>query len=40
MYEGYCEENGFNVERVEYLGGEEGGVKRVRVLIKGDNGYG
>ncbi len=40
MYEGYWEERGFKVERVDQLGGDEGGVKSVRVLMKGDKAYG
>ena len=40
MYQRYCEQNGFNVETVDYLPGDEAGVKSVTLLIKGHNAYG
>ena len=40
MYQRYCEQNGFNVETVDYLPGDEAGVKSVTLLIKGYNAYG
>ena len=35
-----CEQNGFKVETVDYLPGDEAGVKSVTLLIKGHNAYG
>ena len=40
MYQRYCEQNGFKVETVDYLPGDEAGVKSVTLLIKGHNAYG
>ena len=33
MYQRYCEQNGFNVETVDYLPGDEAGVKSVTLLL-------
>lgn len=40
MYQRYCEQSGFKVETVDYLPGDEAGVKSVTLLIKGHNAYG
>lgn len=40
MYIRYCERSGFNVEVLDYLAGEEAGLKSVSLLVKGDMAYG
>lgn len=40
MYTRWAERKGFKVETLDYLPGEEAGVKSVTLLIKGHNAYG
>ncbi|MBT9176358.1 MAG: Peptide chain release factor 2 [Firmicutes bacterium] len=40
MYIRYCERVGFNVEVLDYLAGEEAGLKSVSLLVKGEMAYG
>ncbi|HEX7064441.1 MAG TPA: peptide chain release factor 2 [Bacillales bacterium] len=40
MYTRWAEEQGFKVETLDYLPGDEAGVKSVTLLIKGHNAYG
>jgi peptide chain release factor 2 len=40
MYTRWAEEKGFKVETLDYLPGDEAGVKSVTLLIKGHNAYG
>ncbi|MEN2768744.1 peptide chain release factor 2 [Ornithinibacillus xuwenensis] len=40
MYQRFAEQNNFSVETLDYLPGEEAGVKSVTLLIKGHNAYG
>lgn len=40
MYQRYCEQQGFEVEIVDYQAGDEAGVKSVTMLVKGHNAYG
>lgn len=40
MYTRYSEKKGFQVEVLDYLDGEEAGIKSVTILIKGYNAYG
>ncbi|PXW91493.1 peptide chain release factor 2 (bRF-2) [Streptohalobacillus salinus] len=40
MYTRWAEKRGFKVETLDYLPGEEAGVKSVTLLIKGHNAYG
>jgi peptide chain release factor 2 len=40
MYIRYCERAGFSVEVLDYLAGEEAGLKSVSLLVKGDMAYG
>lgn len=40
MYQRYGEQQGFKVETLDYLPGDEAGVKSVTLLIKGHNAYG
>ncbi|MFD2045001.1 peptide chain release factor 2 [Ornithinibacillus salinisoli] len=40
MYQRWAENKGFSVETLDYLPGEEAGVKSVTLLIKGHNAYG
>lgn len=40
MYTRWAERNGYKVETLDYLPGEEAGVKSVTLLIKGVNAYG
>ncbi|MDC3416139.1 peptide chain release factor 2 [Aquibacillus salsiterrae] len=40
MYTRWAESKGFKVETMDYLPGEEAGVKSVTLLIKGHNAYG
>lgn len=40
MYTRWAEEQGFEVELLDYLEGEEAGIKSATLLIKGQNAYG
>lgn len=40
MYQRYGEQQGFKIEIIDYLPGDEAGVKSVTLLIKGHNAYG
>ncbi len=40
MYQRWAESQSFSVETIDYLPGEEAGVKSVTLLIKGHNAYG
>jgi len=40
MYQRYAEKKGFTVDTLNYLPGDEAGVKSVSLLIKGHNAYG
>jgi peptide chain release factor 2 len=40
MYRRWAEDQGFKVEVIDYLPGDEAGVKSVTLLIKGHNAYG
>jgi peptide chain release factor 2 len=40
MYQRWADDKGFTVETLDYLPGEEAGVKSVTLLIKGHNAYG
>jgi peptide chain release factor 2 len=40
MYIRWAERKGFSVETLDYLDGDEAGVKSATLLIKGDNAYG
>ncbi|MBQ5153172.1 peptide chain release factor 2 [Macrococcus caseolyticus] len=40
MYQRFTDKKGFKVETVDYLPGDEAGIKSVTLLIKGHNAYG
>lgn len=40
MYLRYCEKHGFKYEVIDYLDGEEAGIKSASIRIKGDYAYG
>ena len=40
MYKMYCERHGYDVEVMDYLAGNEAGVKSVTFLVSGENAYG
>src|SRR5699024_8478690 len=40
MYQRWAEAKGFKIETLNYLAGDEAGVKSVTLLIKGHNAYG
>lgn len=40
MYQMWAERRGFTVETLDYLAGDEAGIKSVTILIKGENAYG
>jgi len=40
MYNRWAEDKGYSVETLDYLAGDEAGVKSVTLLIKGHNAYG
>lgn len=40
MYRRYAEQSDYEFELIDYLPGEEAGLKRVSFLLKGDNAYG
>ena len=40
MYTRWANKNGYNIKELEYLEGDEAGIKSVTVLIEGENAYG
>ncbi len=40
MYLRFCQKMNFKVELIDYLSGEEAGIKSVTILVKGKNAYG
>lgn len=40
MYRRYAEQNQYEFELIDYLPGDEAGLKRVSFMLKGDNAYG
>ncbi|WP_143108515.1 peptide chain release factor 2 [Neomoorella thermoacetica] len=40
MYNRWCEDRGYQVELLDYLEGEEAGLKSATILVKGENAYG
>lgn len=40
MYRRYCEKTGYTVEILDYLPGDEAGIKNVTFAVKGENAYG
>ena len=40
MYQRWAERHGFTVQMLDFLAGDEAGVKSVTILISGDNAYG
>lgn len=40
MYTRYAERKGFKVKVLDYLDGDEAGIKSVTILVEGDNAYG
>ena len=40
MYERWFEKKGFSTETLDFLSGDEAGIKRVTILVKGDYAYG
>lgn len=40
MYKRYCEQNGFTLEVLDYIAGDEAGIKSVSFVVKGDKAYG
>lgn len=40
MYERWCEKNNYKYEIIDELPGEEAGIKKVSLLVKGPNAYG
>lgn len=40
MFTRWAENRGYNIEILDWLDGEEAGIKNVTILIKGDNAYG
>ena len=40
MYVRWAEKHGFKVETVQYMAGEEAGIKSATILVKGENSYG
>nr|WP_242446672.1 peptide chain release factor 2 [Macrococcus bohemicus] len=40
MYQRFADKRGFKVETLDYLPGDEAGIKSVTILIKGHNAYG
>ena len=40
MYSRWAEKKGFNVETLDFLSGDEAGVKSATLLIEGENAYG
>ncbi len=40
MYNRYAERNNFKIELIDYLDGDEAGIKKASILVKGLNAYG
>ena len=40
MYSRYCERRGYKITELDYLDGEEAGIKSVTFLVNGENAYG
>ncbi|MDD3243260.1 MAG: peptide chain release factor 2 [Eubacteriales bacterium] len=40
MYTRWCERRGFSVKLLDYIDGDEAGIKSVSFLVEGDNAYG
>ena len=40
MYGNWCNKNGFDLKELDYLEGDEAGIKSVTALISGENAYG
>jgi len=40
MYKMYCERHGYSVEVMDYLSGNEAGIKSITFLVSGENAYG
>ena len=40
MYGKWCNKNGFDLKELDYLEGDEAGIKSVTALISGENAYG
>lgn len=40
MYGRWCERRGFKTETIDYLAGDEAGIKSVTMLVSGENAYG
>ena len=40
MYTRWAEKHGFKVELLDYLAGDEAGIKSVTISVKGHNAYG
>ena len=40
MYSRWSESRGFDIETLDYLSGDEAGIKSVTILVKGENAYG
>ncbi len=40
MYTRWCERNGYKTEVIDYLAGDEAGIKSVTILVSGINAYG
>lgn len=40
MYSRWANTNGYNIKELDYLEGEEAGIKSVTALISGENAYG
>lgn len=40
MYTRWCEKNGYKYEELDYLPGEEAGLKSVSIIVKGEYAYG
>lgn len=40
MYKRYAERSNYELEVIDYLDGEEAGIKSATILVKGDNAYG
>jgi peptide chain release factor 2 len=40
MYKRWCERQGYNIKVVDYLAGNEAGIKSVSFIIEGENAYG
>lgn len=40
MYKRYCEKQGYDVEVIDYIAGEDAGIKSVSFVVHGDKAYG